>query len=127
MVEIESVKQVVKDYIVNQLMSIGDNAPAIKLLVPLAKRAISNNIDSFDKFLKPIADKNGMIDVEGIFNEELEIIKNIDNYDFEIPFIGAGNISKGIVSLEIPYVNKIIALNQTDLETLKESLISFKS
>lgn len=28
---------------------------------------------------------------------------------------------------EIPYVNKIVALNQTDLEVLKESLISLKT
>lgn len=46
---------------------------------------------------------------------------------FDIPFIGGGNISKGIISLEVPYVNKIVALNQTDLEVLKESLISLKT
>lgn len=42
-------------------------------------------------------------------------------------FIGGGNISKGIISLEVSYVNKIVALNQTDLEVLKESLISLKT
>ena len=26
-------------------------------------------MDNFDKFLKPIADKDGMIDIEGIFDE----------------------------------------------------------
>lgn len=91
------------------------------------ERAITNNINSFDKFLKPIADKDGMIDIEGIFDEEMEIINNIDNFNFDIPFIGGGNISKGIISLEVPYVNKIVALNQTDLEVLKESLISLKT
>lgn len=75
----------------------------------------------------PIADKDGMIDIEGIFDEEMEIINNIDNFNFDIPFIGGGNISKGIISLEVPYVNKIVALNQTDLEVLKESLISLKT
>ena len=79
------------------------------------------------KFLKPIADKDSRIDIEGIFHEELEVINNIDNFDFDIPFIGGGNISKGIISLEVPYVNKIVALNQTDLEVLKESLISLKT
>lgn len=93
----------------------------------MAKRAITNNINSFDKFLKPIADKDGMIDIEGIFDEEMEVINNIDNFNFDIPFIGDGNISKGIISLEVPYVNKIVALNQTDLEVLKESLISLKT
>lgn len=60
------------------------------------KRAITNNINSFDKFLKLIADKDGMIDIEGIFDEEMEIINNIDNFDFDIPFIGGGNISRSI-------------------------------
>lgn len=70
MVEIGNVKEVIKDYIIKQLVSMGESSPAIRLLIPLAKRAITNNIDSFDKFLKPIADKDGMIDIEGIFDEE---------------------------------------------------------
>lgn len=37
----------------------GESSPAIRLLIPLAKRAITNNINSFDKFLRPIADKDG--------------------------------------------------------------------
>lgn len=49
----------------------GESSPAIRLLIPLAKRTITNNINSFDKFLKPIADKDGMIDIEGIFDEEI--------------------------------------------------------
>lgn len=81
MVEINSVKEAIKDYIVKQLVSMGESSPAIRLLTPLAKRAIMNNIDSFDKFLKPIADKDGMIDIEGIFDEEMEIINNIDNFN----------------------------------------------
>lgn len=38
----------------------GDNTDsgAECVLIPLAKRAITNNINSFDKFLKPIADKD---------------------------------------------------------------------
>lgn len=88
MVEIGNVKEVIKDYIIKQLVSMGESSPAIRLLIPLAKRAITNNINSFDKFLKPIADKDGMIDIEGIFDEEMEVINNIDNFNFDIPFIG---------------------------------------
>lgn len=72
MVEIGNVKEVIKDYIIKQLVSMGESSPAIRLLIPLAKRAITNNINSFDKFLKPIADKDGMIDIEGIFDEEMD-------------------------------------------------------
>lgn len=32
-----------------------------------------------------IADKDGMIDIEGIFDEEMEVINNIDNFNFDIP------------------------------------------
>lgn len=81
MVEIGNVKEVIKDYIIKQLVSMGESSPAIRLLIPLAKRAITNNINSFDKFLKPIADKDGMIDIEGIFDEEMEVINNIDNFN----------------------------------------------
>lgn len=81
MVEIGNVKEVIKDYIIKQLVSMGESSPAIRLLIPLAKRAITNNINSFDKFLKPIADKDGMIDIEGIFDEEMEVINNIDNFE----------------------------------------------
>lgn len=94
------------------------------LLYPSEK--MTNSIDEQIAFLQ-IADKDGMIDIEGIFDEEMEVINNIDNFNFDIPFIGGGNISKGIISLEVPYVNKIVALNQTDLEILKESLISLKT
>lgn len=86
MVEIGNAKEVIKDYIIKQLVSMGESSPAIRLLIPLAKRAITNNINSFDKFLKPIADKDGMIDIEGIFDEEMEVINNIDNFNFDIPY-----------------------------------------
>jgi excinuclease UvrABC helicase subunit UvrB len=84
MVEIGNVKEVIKDYIIKQLVSMGESSPAIRLLIPLAKRAITNNINSFDKFLKPIADKDGMIDIEGIFDEEMEIINNIDQKEYQL-------------------------------------------
>lgn len=84
MVEINSVKEAIKDYIVKQLVSMGESSPAIRLLTPLAKRAIMNNIDSFDKFLKPIADKDGMIDIEGIFDHYCKTVKG--NYLRIVPF-----------------------------------------
>lgn len=51
MVEVSVVKQKLQDYIVNQIDILGESNPAIKLVKPLAKRAIINNIDSFDKFI----------------------------------------------------------------------------
>lgn len=48
---------------------------------------------------------------------------SIDNYDFTIPFIGDGNISRGNVTLSIPFINKGIVFNQSDLETFRQLLI----
>jgi hypothetical protein len=83
MVEIGNVKEVIKDYIIKQLVSMGESSPAIRLLIPLAKRAITNNINSFDKFLKPIADKDGMIDHDYAKLFEEWFGGNIDNKVFE--------------------------------------------
>jgi hypothetical protein len=92
-----------------------------KLVKPLAKRAIINNIDSFDKFINTIA-KDGKIDIEGIVDEEIEIIKSIPNFDFNIPVLGNGNISNGNITLSIPFINKGIMFNQSDLETFRQLL-----
>ena len=101
MVEIGNFKEVIKDYIIKQLVSMGESSPAIRLLIPLLK-SITNNINSFDKFLKPIADKDGMIDIEGIFDEEMEVINNIDNFNFDIPFIS------GVIFLKVLYLLKFL-------------------
>lgn len=123
MVQIDKVKTKIEEYILSQIDSLGTTNPAIKLVKPLAKRAISNHMDGINKFLVRIADADGNIDVEGIISEEIEIINSIDNYDFAIPFLGEGNISKGNVTLSIPFINKGIVFNQSDLETFRQLII----
>lgn len=99
----------------------GNGAAPTALVKPLAKRAIINNIDSFDKFINAIA-KDGKIDIEGIVDEEIEIIKSIPNFDFNIPVLGNGNISNGNITISIPFINKGIMFNQSDLETFRQLL-----
>ena len=122
MVDVEVVKQRLADYLVKQIDTLGEVSPAIKLLKPLAKRAISNRIDSFDKFIN-LFSKDGKLDVDGIFSEEIEAIQSINNFNFEIPFFGTGNISNGSITIPIPLLDKGIMLNTSDLETLRQTLI----
>lgn len=122
MIEVAKVKEKLVSYITNQIDVLGESNTAIKLVKPLAKRAVINHIDSFDKFINAIA-KDGKVDVEGILTEEMEIIKSIDNFDFTIPYLGDGNISAGNITLSIPFINKGIVFNQSDLETFKQLLI----
>lgn len=123
MVQLDKVKIKIQEYILSQIDSLGATNPAIKLVKPLAKRAIVNNMDGIDKWLRKIADADGNIDIDGIVTEEIEIINSIDNYDFTIPLIGDGNISRGNVTLSIPFINKGIVFNQSDLETFRQLLI----
>ena len=122
MIEVAKVKEKLVSYITNQIDVWGESNTAIKLVKPLAKRAVINHIDSFDNFINAIA-KDGKVDVEGILTEEMEIIKSIDNFDFTIPYLGDGNISSGNITLSIPFINKGIVFNQSDLETFKQLLI----
>lgn len=54
--------------------------------------------------------------------QSIEIIKSIPNFDFNIPILGNGNISNGNITLSIPFINKGIMFNQSDLETFRQLL-----
>lgn len=41
---------------------------------------------------------------------------------FNIPVLGNGNISNGNITLSIPFINKGIMFNQSDLETFRQLL-----
>lgn len=96
-------QQVIPQQPVNQGIWDAIDAEIAPLTQEQQNMLLTNNIDSFDKFLKPIADKDGMIDIEGIFDEEMEVINNIDNFDFDIPFIGGGNIDNKVFESAITF------------------------
>ena len=52
MVQLDKVKIKIQEYILSQIDSLGATNPAIKLVKPLAKRAIVNNMDGIDKWLR---------------------------------------------------------------------------
>lgn len=58
----------------------------------------------------------------GNLSEQIEIIKSIPNFDFNIPVLGNGNISNGNITISIPFINKGIMFNQSDLETFRQLL-----
>ena len=69
MVQLDKVKIKIQEYILSQIDSLGATNPAIKLVKPLAKRAIVNNMDGIDKWLRKIADADGNIDIDGIVHD----------------------------------------------------------
>lgn len=102
MVEINSVKEAIKDYIVKQLVSMGESSPAIRLLTPLAKRAIHYcktvkgnylRIVPFFIYLNFSMDKFIDVIVDGI----------LSNFDFGFMFIV--NVLTYIIIKVIDYFN----------------------
>ena len=49
MVQLDKVKIKIQEYILSQIDNLGTTNPAIKLVKPLAKRAIVNNMDGINK------------------------------------------------------------------------------
>lgn len=89
MIEVSVVKQKLQDYIVNQIDILGESNPAIKLVKPLAKRAIINNIDSFDKFINTIAKDGKYVAINAQYHDYCELFEkwfgkgNFDDMIFE--------------------------------------------
>lgn len=87
-------------------------------MIPVTQFILGNS----DPLLYPSEKMTNSIDEQIAFLQSQKQAINEAYRRNDIP-----NANKGIISLEVPYVNKIVALNQTDLEILKESLISLKT
>lgn len=89
---------------------------------------ISNSIDNVSLF---IADENGNIDANTMFNDAMELFNSIDETNFEIGIV-SGVVGKGKVVINIPdniFTNivfgskKSITFNEDDFIELKSLLL----
>lgn len=92
------------------------------------KNKISNSIDNVSLF---IADENGNIDANTMFNDAMELFNSIDETNFEIGIV-SGVVGKGKVVINIPdniFTNivfgskKSITFNEDDFIELKSLLL----
>lgn len=74
MVQLDKVKIKIQEYILSQIDNLGTTNPAIKLVKPLAKRAIVNNMDGIDKWLRKIADANGILMLTVLLRKRLKLL-----------------------------------------------------
>lgn len=112
----------IKRYIITQMDVLSGGNPMIGFMKPLVVRGLDKNFSKIAKTLDLIADENGKIDVEGILSEMIETIKTSQPFTLKTSFIGDVEIGEGHVKLNIPFVNKRLVLDKTDLDTLKEML-----
>lgn len=120
-------RKVIIDKIVSfvdmKLSEMSASNPFILLIRPVVARVVNNNIEKLDSILKLIQDKNGKIDIEGILSEMIDnlIVAQVKKYPNVLGGVELGN---GSIRVNIPFLDKAIVFDSTDIETFKQSLIT---
>lgn len=113
-----------KVFVSEYLDKIAETSPMIGIMKPLATRAINKKINSAKTILDLIAEEDGTIDIKGILTESVETLMKTNPFNFNIPILGDVLIGGGKIELGIPFINKNIVFTDSDINYLKELLIS---
>lgn len=109
-------------YVDMQILELTKTNPMMSFMKPLISRAATNAINKADKALLLLADKEGNIDVEQILSEMTESLMNTAPFTINTSFIGDIVIGNGTIKLGIPFTERNLIFNTTDLQRLKEML-----
>ena len=124
MVTVTQLTDNLKSYVSLQLDSMSKSNPMIGFMKPFITRALDKNFDKVTKTLDLISDKEGNIDIENIITEMMENLMNTNPFTFKTSFIGDIEIGGGEIKFNLPFTSKRLVLKITDLETIKEMLIT---
>ena len=72
--------------------------------------------------LKQIADKDGLIDIDGILSETIDNLISIKPFKMDSGFLGELEIGDGKIRMNLPIVDKVLVFNKEDLINLKDFL-----
>lgn len=122
MVPVEQLIDKLKTYIISQLESMSKSNPMISFIKPFISRAFDKNLSKVTKVLDLISDDKGNVDIEGILSETIENLMNTNQFTFKTPYIGDIEIGDGSIKLNIPFTDKRLVFDATDLESFKEML-----
>lgn len=124
MMNIEQITTNLKSYIISQIDTLSKSTPIISFMRPLIIRALDKNFNKVSGLLELISDSNGNIDIENILPEMIENVLTTNPFTLKTSFIGNIEIGNGQIKFNLPLTDKNLVLNQSDLETLKEMLIT---
>ena len=84
---------------------------------------MNNNIEKLDSVLKLVQDKDGKVDIEGILSEMIDnlLVAQIKKYP---NILGGVELGNGSIKVNIPFLDKAIVFDSTDIEAFKQNLIS---
>lgn len=105
----------------SKILEFANNSPFSFIIKPYMARLINNYIGKLDNLLKPIEDKDGKIDIEGILSESINnlIIAQAKKYNI----LDGIEIGNGTIKISIPSFSKDLVFDTNDIELLKENLM----
>ena len=109
-------------YVDMQVEEVARTNPMIGFMKPLVKRAAGNAISKADKMLVLLADKDGNIDINEIMSEMIESLMTTQPFTVNTSFIGDIVIGNGNIKVGIPFTERNLVFNVSDLQNLREML-----
>lgn len=109
-------------YVDIQIAEMARTNPMIGFMKPLISRAATNAIGKADKALSLLADKDGNIDVGTILTEMTESLMTTQPFTINTSFIGDIVVGNGTIKVGIPYTERNLVFNSSDLQNLREVL-----
>lgn len=110
----------VKEY----LDKVASNNPMIAFTKPIISKIVYNKLGELNGFLGLIAEKDGTIDAQSLIGDMIVSLTNTNTFSLPTPVFGDVLIGNGRIEIGIPYINKGLVFNTSDLEYLKELLTS---
>lgn len=118
MVTIAELKEQVIYFVDSKLNELIGTSTSGKLFKPIINVIVKNNIDKADTLLNLLADKDGKIDVMSLISQYEDSLIN----NKEVSTFGIAEIGDGKIKLNIPYFDKTITLDSSDVEEFKDLL-----
>lgn len=122
MVTIPKLIDSLQRYVDMQIEEVARTNPMIGFMKPLVKRAADNAISKADKMLVLLADKDGNIDINEIMSEMIESLMTTQPFTINTSFIGDIVIGNGNIKVGIPFTERNLVFNVSDLQNLREML-----
>lgn len=113
---IAKLKENVLYFVDSKLNDIAGNSTSGKLFKPIINVIVRNNIDKADDILNMLANKDGKIDVMSLVEQYEDLLIN----GKDVTSFGIADFGDGKIKLNIPYFDKTITLDSSDIEEFKE-------
>jgi hypothetical protein len=122
MITIPRLIESLQRYVDVQITEMAKTNPMMGFMKPLISRAAYNAIGKADKALTLLADKDGNIDIGAILTEMTESLMTTQPFTINTSFIGDIVIGNGTIKVGIPYTERNLVFNSSDLQNLREML-----